>query len=112
MPNTAQCQKPLPVGASGSNTVTAKLLVSAGNPDQDSCGETSSPPAPMIPLTCGWSSRSPWRMSVLVTSKEGTWGRNSYGSGGVGRSAMGELLRIAGPRPEPGRGGRRSCCRP
>ena len=34
MLNTAQCQNPLAVGASGSYTVTAKLLVSAGNPDQ------------------------------------------------------------------------------
>ena len=48
---TAQCQKPDAVGASGSYTVTAKLLVSAGNPDQLSCGEVSEPPAPMIPLT-------------------------------------------------------------
>src|SRR3954468_25108949 len=50
---TAQCQKPDAVGASGSYTVTAKLLVSSGKPDQLSCGETSSPPAPMMPLT--WS---------------------------------------------------------
>jgi hypothetical protein len=34
MPSTIQCQKPEPVGASGSKQVTAKLLVSAGNPDQ------------------------------------------------------------------------------
>ncbi len=49
----AQCQNPLPVGASGSKHVTAKLLVSAGKPDQESCGEMSSPPAPKTPETCG-----------------------------------------------------------
>ena len=48
---TAQCQKPDAVGASGSNTVTAKLRVASGNPDQLNCGDTSSPPAPMMPLT-------------------------------------------------------------
>src|SRR5688500_16521142 len=41
---TDQCQKPLPVGASGSYTVTAKLFVPSGKPDHDSCGERSSPP--------------------------------------------------------------------
>src|SRR5690348_17031035 len=35
----AQCQKPLGVGASGSKQVTVKLRVSAGKPDQESCGE-------------------------------------------------------------------------
>src|SRR4029450_4238485 len=85
---TAQCQKPLAVGASGSYTVTAKLLVPSGNPDHDSCGERSSPPAPMPPLTCGAASVSPSAQSVLVTVKEGTCGRKSYGLGGVGRSAM------------------------
>ena len=39
MSNTTQCQNPLPVGASGSKQVTAKLLVSGGNPSQRSCGE-------------------------------------------------------------------------
>ena len=85
---TAQCQNPLAVGASGSYTVTAKLLVPSGNPDHDSCGERSSPPAPMTPLTCGVASVSPSAQSVLVTVKEGTCGRKSYGLGGVGRSAM------------------------
>ena len=50
---TAQCQNPEAVGASGSYMVTAKLRVSSGKPDQHSWGETSDPPAPMIPLT--WS---------------------------------------------------------
>jgi hypothetical protein len=86
---TAQCQKPLAVGASGSYTVTAKLRVPSGKPDQDSCGERSSPPAPIIPLTCGIGSVSPSVHSVLVTEKLGTWGRKSYGLGGVGRSAIG-----------------------
>src|SRR4051812_2278912 len=76
---TAQCQKPDPVGASGSYTVTAKLCVSSGNPDQLSCGETSSPPAPMMPLT--WSLASGWP-SVTdsdVNVNDGNFGRNSYG---------------------------------
>src|SRR3954449_2750512 len=74
---TAQCQKPLAVGASGSNTVTAKLLVPSGNPDQDSCGERPSPPAPMPPLTCGMGRTSPSDTSLLVTVKVGSCGRNS-----------------------------------
>ena len=36
---TSQCQNPLPVGASGSKQVTAKLLVPAGAPDQARCGD-------------------------------------------------------------------------
>ena len=39
MSKTTQCQNPLPVGASGSKHVTAKLLVSAGNPSHRRCGE-------------------------------------------------------------------------
>src|SRR3978361_373663 len=50
---TAQCQNPEAVGASGSYIVTAKLRVCSGKPDQLSCGDTSDPPAPMMPLT--WS---------------------------------------------------------
>ena len=50
MLNTAQCQKPLAVGASGSYIVTVKLFVPSGAPDHDSCGETSLPPACMTPL--------------------------------------------------------------
>src|SRR5579875_568150 len=74
---TAQCQNPLPVGASGSKQVTAKLAVAAGNPDHDSCGETSSPPAPSRPDTC-WRPRGcPSATSVLVRGKEGTSGRKS-----------------------------------
>ena len=44
------CQNPLAVGASASKTLTTKLLVSSGNPDQDNCGDVSVPPAPKIPL--------------------------------------------------------------
>ena len=74
---TAQCQKPLAVGASGSNTVTAKLLVPSGKPDQDSWGERSSPPAPITPLTCGCARAAPSDTSLLVTEKLGTEGRKS-----------------------------------
>src|ERR1035441_9858571 len=79
---TAQCPNPLPVGASGSKHVTAKLLVSPGKPAQDSCGEMSSPPAPKTPETCGSDIRCPSAMSVLVTVKDGTSGRNSKGNSG------------------------------
>ena len=70
---TAQCHQPLWVGASGSKQVMAKLLVSAGNPDHDSCGERSSPPA----LPCTWvrGSASPSVMSSLVSVKVPTSGR-------------------------------------
>ena len=74
---TAQCQKPLAVGASGSNTVTAKLLVPSGKPDHDSCGERSSPPAPITPLTCGMGRTAPSDTSLLVTGKLGTARRKS-----------------------------------
>ena len=51
MLNTTQCQNPLPVGASGSYTVTAKLFVSAGKPLHRRCGERSPlPSTPNIPL--------------------------------------------------------------
>src|SRR6476469_10785209 len=63
---TAQCQKPDAVGASGSYTVTAKLWVSSGNPDHDSCGETSEPPAPMMPLTWSLANGSPSVTDSLV----------------------------------------------
>src|SRR4051812_19172992 len=89
---TTQCQNPLVVGASGSYTVTAKLRVPSGKPDQDSCGDRSSPPAPKTPLTCGIDSCWPSVTSALVTVKLGTWGRKSYGFGGTGRSAMEDPL--------------------
>src|SRR3978361_565883 len=76
---TAQCQNPDPVGASGSYIVTAKLRVVSGNPDQLSCGETSEPPAPMMPLT--WSLESGWPSvtDAEVKVKPGSLGRLSYG---------------------------------
>src|ERR1700712_4062076 len=58
----------------------------------------------MIPLTCAIGSVSPSVTSVLVTVKLGTWGRKSYGFGGVGRSAIGGL--------PPGRGGGRGGAAP
>src|SRR3954467_1306183 len=71
----AQCQKPDAVGASGSYTVTAKLLVSSGKPDQLSCGETSSPPAPMMPLTCSLDHASPSLNDSEVSVKVGSSGK-------------------------------------
>src|SRR3954463_3481570 len=56
---TAQCQKPDPVGASGSYPVTANLCVSSGTPDQLSCGDPSPPPAPIMPLTWSLDHASP-----------------------------------------------------
>src|SRR5262249_21183915 len=46
MLNTTQCQKPLPVGASGSYTVMAKLLASLGAPLQLRDGEMLPPLQP------------------------------------------------------------------
>src|SRR5450759_3004585 len=43
---TSQCQKPKPVGASGSKQVTAKLLVPAGAPDHFRCGDLLPPAQP------------------------------------------------------------------
>ena len=78
---TAQCQKPEPVGASGSKTVTAKLFVSTGKPDQESWGETSSPPGtPNAPEYCGGAQRCPSAIVSLVTVKSGTSGRRANGS--------------------------------
>ncbi len=74
---TAQCQKPVTVGASGSHIVTTKLCVPEGKPLQESCGETSWPPAPKMPLTCGIASFSPSRKSLLVSEKEAAEGRCS-----------------------------------
>src|SRR5580698_6361528 len=82
MSSTIQCQKPLPVGASGSYIETTKLLVCLGKPDQDSSGEMSLPPGtPKIPDSCATGSGCPLRTVVLTTVKEGTFGRNWYGSG-------------------------------
>ena len=46
MSTSTQCQKPDPVGASGSKQVTAKPLVSAGKPDHDNAGDMFFPVMP------------------------------------------------------------------
>src|SRR3954468_18819516 len=46
MSYTAQCQKPAPVGASGSCTCSCSDLVPAGMPLHTSCGETFCPVQP------------------------------------------------------------------
>src|SRR3984893_16212664 len=86
---TAQCQNPDSVGASGSYTVTAKLRVSSGNPDQLNCGLTSSPPAPMIPLICLVASGCPLVIEFEFRLNNGSLGSASYGSRG---RLMGESL--------------------
>ena len=77
MPSTIQCQKPDPVGASGSKQVTAKLLVSAGKPDHDSDGEMLPPVMPQSSKTWFSGIISPCAMSSLCTSKDGTSGMKS-----------------------------------
>jgi hypothetical protein len=114
MPYTIQCQKPDPVGASGSKQVTAKPLVSAGNPDQRRCGDRFSPVAPNPLNTCLLVNCSPSATSSLSTVNDGTGGRKSYGSGGcsvmvflLGRSGFTwpapTLLSRRGPRHPPPR---------
>src|SRR5215217_3464440 len=80
MSATAQCQKPLGVGASGSNIVTTKLRVSAGKSLHVNCGERSSPPAPNMPLIWGVGSCSPSATSMLVSVKAGTGASRAKGS--------------------------------
>jgi hypothetical protein len=46
MLTTSQCQNPLPVGASGSKQVMAKLFVSLGAPDHARCGDWLPPAQP------------------------------------------------------------------
>ena len=77
MPSTTQCQKPEPVGASGSKQVTAKLLVSAGNPDQRSEGEMFKPVMPHWSKT--WFSDIIWpsATSSLCSWNDGTPGMKS-----------------------------------
>src|SRR6478609_6928696 len=50
--NTTQCHQPLPVGASGSYIVTAKLLVALGAPLQFNAGEILPPVQPKPLKTC------------------------------------------------------------
>jgi len=63
--------------ASGSKTVTAKLRVFAGNPDQLSCGDTSSPPAPRMPPTCALANGCPSATDSEVRVNLPSCGRNS-----------------------------------
>ena len=77
---TAQCQKPGAVGASASYTVTAKLRVSSGMPDQLNCGEISEPPVPMMPRpTSSLRDGSPSVIDSDFSVKVGSCGRASYG---------------------------------
>lgn len=62
-----QCHQPLPVGASGSRTVTAKLRVPAGAFFHVSCGETLPPVQPKPVNQCFWASGCPSRISLLLT---------------------------------------------
>src|SRR5262252_3237219 len=64
---TTQCHHPLPVGASGSYIVSAKLLVPAGAPLQESAGERLFPVQPMTVATCAFPTVPPSLMSVLVS---------------------------------------------
>lgn len=81
MLKTAQCQNLDPVGASGSKTESANDFVSAGAPDQLSCGETSAPPASAFQADCG--SASPLAKSSLLSvrvSNTHSSVRAAYGS--------------------------------
>src|ERR1700733_9575828 len=66
MLNTTQCHQPLPVGASGSNMLTAKLLVAAGAPLQFRAGETLSPLQPKPVNPCSLAIVPPSLISGLV----------------------------------------------
>src|SRR6202453_2823149 len=70
MSKTTQCQKPLPVGASGSYTLRAKLLVPSGAPDQLSAGEMFFPGQPIMEeATCSSDILAPGSMSGLVNDR-------------------------------------------
>src|SRR6516165_4968975 len=64
--NTTQCHHPLPVGASGSYMVTAKLLVPLGAPFQLNAGERLPPVQPKPLNTCSLAIVLPSLMSGLV----------------------------------------------
>ena len=66
-----QCQNPLPVGASGSKAVTAKLLVPAGAPDQLSAGDTFLPVQPKLLNTKVSAIFAPSEISGLFSSNAG-----------------------------------------
>src|SRR5687767_9792124 len=77
MSTTNQCQKPEPVGASGSYTVTAKLLVSLGAPLHFSAGDLFSPEQPKTLASNFLSIRSLGFMSALVSAKPAAWARDA-----------------------------------
>src|SRR3954463_16472724 len=66
---TDQCHQPEPVGASGSYTVTAKLLVSFGAPLHLSAGDLFSPPQPNTLASNFLSIMAPDLMSGLSSLK-------------------------------------------
>src|ERR1700736_2995991 len=70
MLKSSQCQKPTPVGASGSNSVMTKLLVVAGAPLHAKSGETLLPPQPLSASPLGMS--VPLANALLVTVNSGT----------------------------------------
>src|SRR5256886_7893829 len=65
MLNTIQCHQPLRVGASGSYTVTPKLLVPAGAFFQASDGETLAPSQPKPLYNCAAAIVAPGLTSAL-----------------------------------------------
>src|SRR5512135_2642283 len=70
MLKTTQCHQPLPVGASGSYIVTAKLLVSAGAPFQLRAGEMLPPEQPKLLYTCSLAILPRALNSGLTTVKD------------------------------------------
>src|SRR3954470_7174830 len=66
---TDQCHQPEPVGASGSYTVTAKLLVPLGAPFHASAGDLFSPAQPKPLNSKRWGITPPALMSGLVKVK-------------------------------------------
>src|SRR5215210_38705 len=71
---TDQCHHPEPVGASGSYTVTAKLLVSLGAPLHLSAGDLFSPEQPKTLASNFLSIMPPGLMSGLSSLKwPGEW---------------------------------------
>src|SRR5664279_5557989 len=67
---TAQCQNPLPAGASGSNTWSVNDFVPDGGLDQTSAGEML-PPVQPKPLRMYWVANVPEERSGLEIVKTG-----------------------------------------
>src|SRR5262245_29405581 len=68
-----QCHQPLPVGASGSYMVRAKLLVPSGGSFHIRAGEMSPPLQPKPLKTCLSGTVLPAATSGLESSKAPTW---------------------------------------